>query len=396
MVIKVKKVLMLATTAAMIEQFNKNNILILESMGCEVHVIGNWLEGNPISNEQLEQFKVWLTWHHGKWFHMPATRKPTDVKNNAAALKQVIRLIDEYHYDFIHCHTPIGSIIGRLAALKTHTRIIYTAHGFHFFKGAPLKNWLLYYPAEWICSWMTDVLITINKEDYERAKKHLHAKHVEYIPGVGVDVEKYAACYVDKKEKCKELGIPDNKFILLSVGELQERKNQRIVIDTLGRMQNKNIYYLIAGQGALKKEYKHLIKSYNMQENIKLLDYRTDIDELCEIADCFIHTAFHEGLSVALLEAMASGLPVIGSDVRGVRDLVEHGKGGICVNPKSVDEVKNAIQKMYYNKSFRDSCGYFNMKEVKQYCIKNVDKIMQKNYAKQEQKLVRGGGDTDI
>lgn len=132
-----------------------------------------------------------------------------------------------------------------------------------------------------------------------------------------------------------------------------------------------------------------------MQENIKLLDYRTDIDELCEIADCFIHTAFHEGLSVALLEAMASGLPVIGSDVRGVRDLVEHGKGGICVNPKSVDEVKNAIQKMYYNKSFRDSCGYFNMKEVKQYCIKNVDKIMQKNYAKQEQKLVRGG-DTDI
>lgn len=231
-----KRMLMLATTAAMIEQFNKNNILILEDMGYEVHVAGNWEIGNPISDERLDEFKAWLGEHHGKWFHIPATRKPTDLKNNIKAYQEVLALINEYQYEFIHCHTPIGSIIGRLAAKRTKTKIIYTAHGFHFFKGAPLKNWLLYFPAEWMCSWMTDMLITINQEDYERATKHLHAKRIEYIPGVGIDIKKYAVCHVDKRKKCHELGIPDDKFILLSVGELQERKNQGIVIDALGKI----------------------------------------------------------------------------------------------------------------------------------------------------------------
>ncbi len=374
------KILMLATTAAMIEQFNKNNILILEKMGFEIHVAGNWNIGNPISNERLDEFKNWLQEHHGKWFQISATRKPTDVSSNIKAYREVVSLINRCKYKFIHCHTPIGSVIGRLAAKKTNTPIVYTAHGFHFYKGAPLKNWLLYYPVEWICSWMTDILITINTEDYERAKRHLHAKKTEYVPGVGVDIENFSGCCVDKKEKCKEFGIPDDKFILLSVGELQERKNQRIVIDALGKMQNQNIYYLIAGQGALKEEYEQLIKSYGLQDHIKLLGYRTDIDELCEIADCFVHTAFHEGLSVALLEAMASKLPIIASDARGIRDLVINNKGGLYINPKSVDEVQNAIQAMYSDKDFRNKCGFYNFTNVKKYSIENINKIMDDKY----------------
>lgn len=375
-----KKMLMLATTAAMIEQFNKNNILILENMGYEVHVAGNWLEGNPISAERLAEFKDWLAIHHAKWHHITSTRHPIDFRNNSKAYHDVVNLIRIYQYEFIHCHTPIGSVIGRLAAKRTNTKIIYTAHGFHFFKGAPMKNWLLYYPVEWICSWMTDVLITINKEDYERAKRHLHAKKTEYIPGVGVDVEKFAVCYVDKEKKCKELGIPDDKFIMLSVGELQERKNYKVVIDALGKLQNHNVYYLIAGQGALKEEYEQAVKSYDLQENIKLLGYRTDIDELCEIADCFVHTAFHEGLSVALLEAMASGLPIIGSDVRGVRDLVEHKKGGICVNPESINEMQDAIQTLCLDKGFRDKCGFHNYMQMKSCNTENIKELIRNGY----------------
>lgn len=373
--------LMLATTAAMIEQFNKNNILILEGMGYEVHVAGNWLEGNPISDRKLEEFKDWIRDHHGRWFHIPTTRRPTDIIRNAKAYGDVVNLIKKYRYAFIHCHTPIGSVIGRLAAARTGTKVIYTAHGFHFFKGAPLKNWLLYFPVEWFCSWMTDVLITINKEDYRRARKYFHAKHIEYIPGVGIDVAKFADGYVDKRAKCCELKIPDDKFILLSVGELQERKNYGAVIDVLGKMQDKDIYYLIAGQGRLKTEYERSIKKYGMEKNIILLGYRTDISELCEIADCFIHMAFHEGLSVALLEAMASGLPVIGSDVRGVKDLVVHNKGGICVNPKSSDEMHRAIRKMVSDRGFREKCTGFNLVKVKKYCIENIDEMMQKQYA---------------
>lgn len=377
---KKKRMLMLATTAAMIEQFNKNNILILEVMGYEVHVAGNWIEGNPISEERLEEFKNWLRLHNGKWFHITATRKPTDVKNNGKAYSDVVRLIKKYKYDFIHCHTPIGSVIGRFAAKLTHTKIIYTAHGFHFFKSAPLKNWLLYYPVEWICSWMTDELITINKEDYERAKKHFHANKIKYIPGVGIDVKKFTNCDVNKITKCDELGIPSDKFILLSVGELQKRKNHKIIIDALAKIGNPNIYCLFAGQGALQEEYEQIIREYKLQEHIKILGYRRDIDELCKIADCFIHMAYHEGLSVALLEAMASGLPIIGSDVRGINDLVDDNKGGICVNSQSVDEVQRAIQRMYRDKEFRKQCSGYNSEAVKKYRIEYIDGIMEKEY----------------
>lgn len=376
-----KKILMLATTAAMIEQFNKDNILILEEMGYEIHVAGNWLEGNPISKERLEEFKEWLGVHHGKWFHIPSTRRPTDLKNNGKAYRYVVGLIKEYRYDFIHCHTPIGSVIGRLAAKRTRTKVIYTAHGFHFFKGAPLKNWLLYFPVEWFCSWMTDVLITINTEDYGRAKKHLHAKRTEYIPGVGVDVEKFADCHVDKKEKCKELGIPDDKFILLSVGELQERKNHKVVIDALGKMQNRDIYYLIAGQGDLKEKYEYLIKKYGLENNIRLLGYRTDIDELCEIADCFVHTAFHEGLSVALLEAMASSLPLITADINGLKDYyTQNSISGCCIDPNSEKEMEIAINKMFHEPEFRQICSFNNLMIVKKYSTENTSKIMNMEY----------------
>ena len=377
------KMLMLATTAAMIEQFNKDNILILENMGYEIHVAGNWNAGNPISSERLAEFKAWLQEHHGKWFQISATRKPTDFINNIKAYEEVVSLINRYNYKFIHCHTPIGSIIGRIAAQKTKTKIIYTAHGFHFFKGAPLKNWLMYYPVEWICSWITDVLITINKEDYERAKRFLHAKKTKYIPGVGVNIEKFATCNVDKKEKCRLLEIPDDKFILLSVGELQKRKNHKIVIDALGKIKNTDIYYIIAGQGALKKHYEKMIKSYGLEQNVKLLGYRTDIDELCQIADCFVHTAFHEGLSVALLEAMASGLPIIASNVRGVKDLVKQDQGGICINPTSVNEMSAATQKLFTNKDFREKCGFYNSITVKKYSIDNVSQLMKTIYKTQ-------------
>lgn len=375
-----KKMLMLATTAAMIEQFNKNNILILEEMGYEIHVAGNWLEGNPISNERLEEFKKWLSIHHGKWFHISTTRRPMDLINNGKAYHDVVHLINEYKYEFIHCHTPIGSVIGRLAAKRTHTKIIYTAHGFHFFKGAPLRNWLLYFPVEWVCSWMTDVLITINKEDYERAKKHLHAKKTEYIPGVGVDVEKFAVCSVNKKAKCHELGIPDDKFILLSAGELQERKNHRLVIDALGKMQNQDIYYLIAGQGILREEYEQRIENYGLKKNIILLGYRTDIDELCEIADCFVHPSVREGLGIAPLEAMASGLPLISANVNGMKDYTDNGISGYCIDPYSKEEMIKAICKMFDDRVFREKCGSNNIRIVQKFSRDKVNKIMNTIY----------------
>lgn len=375
-----KRVLMLATTAAMIEQFNKDNISILLDMDCEVHMAGNFDVGNPISDERLCSFKLWLTERNCKWFDIPAVRKPTDIKNNGAALKRVIELINEYHYDFIHCHTPIGSIIGRIAAKKTKTRVMYTAHGFHFFKGAPLKNWLIYYPAEWLFSWFTDMLITINHEDYRIAKRHMHAKKVRFIPGVGVDVSGFNTCNVDRAKERAKLKIPEDAFLLLSVGELMARKNQAVVIEALHLLQNKNIYYLIVGQGELADEYKSTISEYGLSENIRLLGFRNDVSMLCKVADCFIHPSIREGLGIAPLEAMASGLPLISSDINGMKDYTANGKSGLCINPKSVEDVASAINKLYSEPDFARHCSEYNKKKVMKYDIRRSHREMTKIY----------------
>lgn len=319
-----KKVLMLATTAAMIEQFNKNNILILEEMGYEVHVAGNWLEGNPISNERLEEFKVWITRHRGKYYHIPSVRNPSAVRANTDAYKKVVNLIKEHQYEFIHCHTPIGSVIGRIAAHYTHTKIIYTAHGFHFFKGAPLKNWILYYPVERLLSRWTDLLITINREDYERAKKSFHAKQTEYIPGVGIDTKKFSYGLIDRKEKRKSLGLEENDIMLLSVGELIPRKNHGIVIEAIAQLKEERYKYFICGKGELKDQYQSLIQKLGLEKQVFLLGYRDDISELCQAADLYIFPSYQEGLPVALMEAVACHVPVICTNVRGNTDLIKN------------------------------------------------------------------------
>ena len=313
------KMLMLATTAAMIEQFNKDNILILEKMGYEVHVAGNFLEGNPISEERLEQFKTWLSEHHGKWFNLTSTRRPFDFSGNGKALRKVIELINEHHYDFIHCHTPLGSVIGRIAAHRTHTRIIYTAHGFHFYKGAPLKNWLLYYPVERFLSRWTDVLITINKEDYERASSKFHAKKTIYVPGIGVDTAKFAPGQTEeiRLQKRSEIGVPSDAIMMISVGELIPRKNHIAAVKVLQELPE-SYWYVIVGKGELGKEFLELDKT----GRLIVLGYRTDVRELLWSSDLFVFPSFQEGLPVALMEAMASGLPCVASRIRGNVDLI--------------------------------------------------------------------------
>lgn len=372
---------MLATTAAMIEQFNKNNILILEEMGFEIHVVGNWEQGNPVSDKRLNEFKIWLGKHHGKWFHVNSVRNPFDIKNNLFAYWKVVDLIKRNKYEFIHCHTPIGSVIGRIAAYFTQTKIIYTAHGFHFFKGAPLKNWILYYPIEWICSWMTDVLITINREDFTRAKKWLHAKRIKYVPGVGVDVEKFASCLVNKEKKCRELGISKNQFILLSVGELQENKNQSVVIEALNRLKAQDICYLIVGKGHLEKVYEKRIEECNLSNNVKLLGFREDVNELYAIADCFIHPSFREGLPVAMMEAMASGLPILGSEIRGNVDLLDDGVGGFYINNFSDADVAEKINQMKKHTDTILDMGVFNQNKIKKYDSKKIIALQKEIYS---------------
>lgn len=142
------------------------------------------------------------------YYNIPFERNPLK-PGNLKAYKELKHIIDEGEYDIIHCHTPVGAMLTRLAAKqarKKGTKVFYTAHGFHFYKGAPAINWILYYPVEKWLSRYTDVLITINKEDFERAKT-FRAGKVCYVPGVGIDLKKFNVGYVNKEQKRKEIGV---------------------------------------------------------------------------------------------------------------------------------------------------------------------------------------------
>lgn len=374
---------MMATTAAMIEQFNKNNILILEEMGYEVHVLGNFLEGNPISDERLDEFKNWIEVHHGKWFHYPSTRVVTDYRNNRKAYKFTVSLIEKYKYEFIHCHTPLGSVIARIAAHKTHTKIIYTAHGFHFFKGAPIKNWLFYYPVECFLSKWTDILILINKEDYQRAKRRFYAKKTVYIPGVGIDLNKFD---IKNGSKIREkYEIPDDAVLLLSVGELNDNKNHESVIRALADIIRENnikkeIYYIIAGQGYLKEKLELLIAELVLTEKIFLVGFCEEISDFYSAADIFVLPSYREGLSLALMEAMAGTLPVACGRIRGNTELIDE-NGGVFFEPDDVRSIKRALVSLLLeDRELLHAKGTHNLMKIRKYSSKRVNEIMKVIY----------------
>lgn len=371
---------MAATTAAMIEQFNKDNILILEEMGYEVHVLGNFYKGNPISEERLENFKIWIKEHHGKWFHYPAARKPTDLKNNIKAYKYLLKLISKYQYEFIHCHTPIGSVIARLAAHKMHTKVIYTAHGFHFFKGAPLKNWLLYYPVERLLSRWTDVLILINQEDYQRSEKEFHAKQTEYIPGVGIDYGKFAFCQVDLYKKKQEIGIKKDDFVIISVGEINDNKNHQIIIKAIAKLKDKSIKYIICGKGEREEKLKKIIKKFRLDNQILLLGYREDIPELLSISELFAFPSKREGLGLAAIEAMASGQTLITSNVHGINDYSENDVTGYKYAPDDYRGFAEGIKMIMTNNEKRKMWAENNRLIAKKYDVKEIRHEMKRIY----------------
>ena len=317
-----KKAMIIATIYSFVSHFEKNDIKILQELGYEVVVASNF-EGYKGELEELNVEKL----------DIPFTRSPISLKNIKAFFK-LNKYLKENKVSLIHCHTPVGGVAGRIIGkLNKIPRIIYTAHGFHFFDGAPKTNWIIYYPIEKLLSKFTDILITINKEDYERAKT-FYAKKVEYIPGVGIDVEKIQNIKVDKEQKRKELGLSMENIVLLSVGELNDNKNHIIPIRALAKLNNKNIKYLIAGRGPLESYLKEEIKKLGLENQVKLLGYRKDIYELNKISDIFIFPSKREGLSVALMEAMVCQLLIACSNIRGNRDLIEKYKNGILLENK--------------------------------------------------------------
>ena len=342
-----EKVLMLASVASMIDKFNMDNIDILKET-YSVDVAANFSFGSITPDARVAQFKKELEDQGINVFNILIPRKIFAIKKIISAYKEVKKLCYKNKYKMVHCHSPIGGVIARLACRKlrkTGTKVIYTAHGFHFFKGAPLKNWLIYFPVEWICSFFTDILITINKEDYSFAQKYMHAKSIDYIPGVGVDVDYFKNLIVDKKEIKKSVGIAENEITILSVGELNDNKNHETIIRAISKLKNYNITYVICGQGDKKEYLRQLANDLNVK--LLLLGYRDDVAKIYKCCDVFVFPSMREGLGLAAIEAMAAGMPVIASDVGGIPDYLD--KNYRC-KPKDVGAFLNKIKFLINNR----------------------------------------------
>ncbi len=336
-----KKVLFTATVDSHIIQFHLPFLKYFKEHGYEVHVATNGVEEIPYCDKKIV---------------IPFERSPFKL-NNLKAIKKLRQVIQNEHYDIIHTHTPMGSVVTRLAAKKARkngTRVIYTAHGFHFFKGAPLLNWCLFYPVEKYLSKYTDTLILINQEDYQRAKrKFKKCRDIEYVPGVGIDEEKFHF-KMNEKEKLElreSLGLKKNDFVMIYPAELNKNKNQILLIDIMEKLVNHypDIKLLLPGKDSYQGFYQNLVRERKLEGSIFFLGYRKDIPKLLKISDLAVASSHREGLPVNVMEAMYSGLPVIATRCRGQKDLVDDGKNGY-INDYDIDDFVEKILELYNNK----------------------------------------------
>ena len=314
--------------------------------------------------------------------HIDFDRNPLGTSNKKA-YKQLLALMEKENFDLVHCNTPIGGVLGRICARKAKIPyVIYMAHGFHFWKGAPIKNWLFYYPVEHFLSRWTDVLITINKEDYARAQK-FKAKKVCYVPGVGIDLNNFNNTKEPRASMRKSLAIAEDDFVLLSVGELNTNKNHELVLRALADMKEnvkkQKIRYLICGRGERETRLKNLVKELGIEDYVHFLGYRADIADICNCSDLFVFMSLREGLPGALMEAMACGLPIICSNIRGNRDLIENEVNGSLVD---IDEgkLREEICRLIADAGTREKYAIAAKESVRRFDMERVLELMMKIY----------------
>lgn len=359
-----KKVLFTATVDSHILHFHLPYLKMFKEKGYEVHVATNTDDTIPFCDVK-----------HKVSFE----RSPFKI-NNLKAIKQMKKILLDNNFDIVHTHTPMGSVVTRLAYKKVrnkvNTRMIYTAHGFHFYKGAPLLNWLLFYPVEKYLSKYTDTLITINKEDYCLAKKKFRkCRSVEYVPGVGIDIKKFDV-NIQKSERniiIEKFGLNKNDFILTCVARLDKNKNQGFLIDVMKQINltNKKIHLLLVGPDELNGIYQKKVGDDNVK-NVHFLGRREDIPTILSISDIIVSASLREGLPVNIIEAFAAGKPVVVLNCRGMNDLIENEQNGFIISNNNSKSFIDCISLLENNKKMYDTICKNNISKASKYSIEGL------------------------
>lgn len=380
------KILFISNISNRITTFVTASITAAHSLDLDFYQAANWQDADPMQIEKDEKA------YDIKIKSVPISRNPL-AKTNLIAYKELVAFIKKENIDYIHCNTPTGGILGRLAGKKCHVKkVIYQAHGFHFYKGAPKKNWLIYYPVEKWLAHYTDALITINNEDFELAKNKLKLRKngkVYYVPGVGIDTTQYALSAKAREEKRIELKLHEDDVALISMGDLIERKNYDTAIRAIAVAKNPALQYFICGKGPEEENLKTLAKILGVSEQIHFLGFRSDIKELLAAVDVFLFTTKQEGLPRSMMEAMASGLPCIASEIRGNTDLLEGTDGGYLCETTDVSAYAEALYLLANDSALREKRGKNNLITIQKFSTETVNEEIRKIY---ESELIKSGG----
>lgn len=381
-----KKALLVTRVSGFVPQFEMNNVKILQQMGYEVHYAANFdvvVYGND--NSRLEGTGIIC-------HHIPFCRSPFSpaVRSSYRALKQL--MLSE-SFDLIHCHMPMSGVITRIAAQAVRRKkkravpVLYTTHGFHFYTGAPWKNWIYYLPERWLARY-TDCLITINEEDYCRALTFSTRGRTEKISGVGIQIPSSDETSTENDEKPhdrsqtirQEFGICDTDFLLVSVGELNANKNHIQILRMLTACRDLPLKYVLCGTGNLADELQQYVRENHLDAHVIFAGYRPDVDQILAASDLFIFPSLREGLSMAVMEAMRAGLPIVAKKIRGNVDLIENEKGGILVIKGTVSEYADAVRQLMEHRELAQQMGTWNRERIRLFSAAHVAEQMQDIY----------------
>lgn len=370
---------MVSNTASMQYQFLLPWTQLLRSMGYEVHIACNFREGNNCSNERVAQFQAQLDELGIPYHQIDFDRNALKLHKHRRPLRQLEAILNEGGFEAIHCHTPIGGALGRIAGKRAGIKVLYTAHGFHFFKGATPMHWALFYPAERILSHWTDTLITINHEDYGHAQK-FHAGRLYRISGAGVDLERYRHAEKSRSEMLAELGIPEDAVVFISIGELNRNKNHAVLLRALKRLKNPHLHLIIAGNGRLDSELRAMAEEFGIAGQVHLLGFRTDVSDLLHASDVFCFPSWREGLGFTAIEAMAAGLPLITSNRHGILDYSKDGITGFACHPKDDAAFADAMRTLAEDSVLRKTMGLHNARAAEEFALDTVLSQMREIY----------------
>lgn len=381
---KKQKVLLIAAKANMIWQFNQRNIEMLLELGYEVHVATNFVDFGSFSADENEILKSWLTMHDVKWHQIDFERRLGTLSGNRKALSQLDDVFNNNKFSFVHVHSPLGGILGRIIAMRHRVKSIYTCHGMHFYKGGPLKDWLVFFPIEWLFALMTHTVVVINQED-EKIARWMPFKKRFRIHGNGSLVKEAFTVSGEQKEHNRlkirsELGISYDDFIILSVGELSDRKNHTVVLKALSELKKQGFYpkYLIAGVGDLSETLQEKIEELGLTNQVSLLGYRTDIRQLNHAADLFVFPSLREGLGLAGLDAVVDGTYILGGKFGGIKDYIVDHSVGRLINPNDEIQIAALIRERMGKNS--DDLSQYAINELTKFDTSSVDNVMKAAY----------------